>query len=237
MSGDSNELLEAFKAAALSVTKLYKTSAVAQAKSRADGYQDCIEDLLAFLEKENISQSNGEASRVRKWAMDRLEGRDTTSPPLESDDEADKPDLPTSSPEMQRTAPPSIRSTSGRDEGQMRDSAPPVLATAPCPSSPVVEELDLVVPTLDRFSFQSQHPYPQDAAVRLANLDISDTNRTTPRSSRRREGRLGGTRPALGRGAGQKRKNLAEYFDINSLDLNNGIFKDAHGGGKRSRHT
>ncbi|KAK4191142.1 hypothetical protein QBC35DRAFT_36578 [Podospora australis] len=234
MSGDSHELLEAFKAAALSVTKLYKTSAVAQAKSRADGYQDCIEDLLAFLDKENIGHSNGEASRIRKWAMDRLEGRDTTSPPLESDDEAEKTDLPTSSPEVHRAAPPTISSTGGRDEVQMRDSAPPVLTTAPRPSSPIVEELDLVVPTLDRFSFQSTHPYPQ-----LANLDISDSNRTTPRSSRRREreGRVGGPRTALGRGAGQKRKNLAEYFDINNLDLGGGNFKDAHGGGKRSRHA
>jgi hypothetical protein len=54
------QLLDVFKAAALSVTKLYKTSALAEAKARTDGYQDCIDDLLAFLDKGNIGLSDGE---------------------------------------------------------------------------------------------------------------------------------------------------------------------------------
>jgi hypothetical protein len=243
MSFESNELLDAFKAAALSVTKLYKTSASAQAKSRSDGYQDCLEDILSFLDRENIGLQNGEGLRIRKWATDRVEGRDTTSPPLESDDEAEKAEPPTSSPQMQRSVTAATQLPSDRNEDHMRDSsAPPVLTTVPRSSSPVVEEVDIIVPSQENFTFQSSHPYPQDAALRLANLDLSDSqtispsnNRTTPRNGRGRITRAG-PRASLGRGAGQKRKvNLAEIFDLGSLDYGNG--KDMFGGlGKRSRH-
>lgn len=246
MSVESNELLDAFKAAALSVTKLYKTSAAAHAKSRAEGYQDCLEDLLSFLDRENIGLQNGEASRVRKWVTERIEGRDTTSPPLESEDETEKPEPPTSSPQMHRSTPTTTQRPTERGEDQMRDSsAPAVLTTAapPCPSSPAVEELDLIVPSQEAFTFQSSHPYPHDEALRLANLDLSDSQtispsntRTTPRNGRNRITRPGARAP-LGRGAGQKRKvNLAEIFDLGSLD-HYGNGKDMFGGwgGKRSR--
>ncbi|KXX76378.1 hypothetical protein MMYC01_207541 [Madurella mycetomatis] len=242
MSAESNELLEAFKAAALSVTKLYKTSASAQAKSRADGYQDCLEDLLTLLDRENIGLAAGEGQKIRKWVTERLEGRDTTSPSLESDDEAEKAEAPASSPQLPRGAPVATLHPTGKGEVQMRDSAPPVLTTIPCPSSPTVEEVDIVVPSQETFTFQSSQPYPQDAAMRLANLDLSDSqqhgpaNRSAPRCGRNRNARAC-PRASLGRGAGQKRKvNLAEIFDLGSLDSGNG--KDMFGsGGKRSRHV
>ncbi|KAK4466491.1 hypothetical protein QBC42DRAFT_282268 [Cladorrhinum samala] len=230
---DANDLLDAFKAAALSVTKLYKTSAAAQAKSRADGYQDCIEDLLAFLDKENLASTNNPAAKIRKWAMDRL-----TSPSLDSDDEPDKAEAPLSSPVMQRATPQAAQSANDRDEINMRDSATPITSNSACPrSSPIIEEVELVVPSQDTFTFQSSHPYPHDAAARLANLDLSDAQthaaRTASRNNRRRDNRGSGPRASLGRGAGQKRKvNLAEIFDLGSLDG-----KDVFGGGKRSRHA
>ncbi|KAL2128292.1 hypothetical protein VTI74DRAFT_9381 [Chaetomium olivicolor] len=250
MSVEANELLDAFKAAALSVTKLYKTSASAQAKSRADGYQDCLEDLLLFLDKENIGLGDGEGQRIRKWVSDRIEGRDGTSPPLESEDEAEKTEPPTTSPQMQRSVPAAVQRLHDRHEVQMRDSsAPPILTTVPIPSSPAaapaVEEVDIVVPSQDTFNFQSSHPYPHEEAMRLANLDLSDSTttttthpssnnaRSTPRS-RNRNGRTTGARASLGRGAGQKRKvDLAEIFGLGSLDYGNG--KDMFGGGKRGR--
>ncbi|KAK4142064.1 uncharacterized protein C8A04DRAFT_13578 [Dichotomopilus funicola] len=244
MSVEGNELLDAFKAAALSVTKLYKTSAQAQAKSRADGYHDCLEDLLAFLDKESLGLKAGEAQRVRKWATDRMEGRDSTSPPLESDDEAERSDAqPPSSPQMQRATPASARQRfRDKDEVVTRDaSAPPTLVTVPLPPSASTEEYDMAVPTQDSFNFQTSHPYPHDEATRLANLNLSDGQninpsnaRTGSRSGRNRNGRTG-ARAALGRGAGQKRKvNLAEIFDLGSLEYGNG--RDMFGGGgKRGR--
>jgi hypothetical protein len=244
MSVDSNELLDAFKAAALSVTKLYKTSAQAQAKSRADGYQDCLEDLLAFLDREQLGLQPGDGQRIRKWATDRTEGRDATSPPLESDDEADRSDAPVlSSPQLQRAVPAAVQQLRDKSEVLARDaSAPPVLTTVPVPPSPAVEEVDVAVPSQDTFNFSTSHPYPHDEALRLANLNLSDpqtispSNTRTSRSGRNRNGRTAPRTP-LGRGAGQKRKvNLAEIFDLGSLDHGNG--RDMFGsGGKRSRFT
>lgn len=247
MSADANELLDAFKAAALSVTKLYKTSAQAQAKSRADGYQDCLEDLLSFMDRENIGLVNGEAQRARKWVTDRIEGRDATSPPLESDDEADRSDahVLSSSPQMQRSVPVAAqRQKDIKDEARARDaSAPPILTTVAVPPRPAADEIDMVVPSQDTFNFQTSHPYPHDEALRLASLNLSDSQsvtpantRTTPRNGRNRNGRIA-ARSSLGRGAGQKRKvNLAEIFDLGSLEHGNG--RDMFGsGGKRSRFT
>jgi hypothetical protein len=254
MSADANDLLEAFRAAALSVTKLYKTSAQAQAKSRADGYQDCLEDLLAFLDRENIGlQANGEGARIRRWVLERLDGRETNSPPpVEIEEETDRPDTQVpSSPQMQRAAIPSATAQRQRDKDDIivgRDaSAPPILTTTPAAPSQIDLD-DIVVPTQETFTFQSSHPYPHDEALRLASLNLSDAgtsngpssnNRTTtPRNGARyRNGRPtppGNSRTPLGRGAGQKRKvNLAEIFDLGSLEQANG--KDMFGGGKRSR--
>ncbi|KAH8902380.1 hypothetical protein BR93DRAFT_920517 [Coniochaeta sp. PMI_546] len=255
MSSESPEqLLDAFKAAALSVTKLYKISAAAQAKARADGYQDCLDDLLSFLDKENIGVSDGEGWRIRRWATERLEGRDAVSQAMESDDEVEKAE-PLSSPEIHRSSSVTRLSPAAtRDEVNMRDSAPPVM-------EPVVEVVEVaeeqpqqqkqpefVVPTQDTFTFQASHAYPsQDSYLNLDNLNLSDTHSTsnatttsmprsirrhgsTPRSSSRN------TANHLGRGAGQKRRlNLGEIFDLGSL----GYGKDPFGsnGSKRSRHS
>ena len=253
MSSESPEqLLDAFKAAALSVTKLYKTSAAAQAKARADGYQDCLDDLLSFLDKENIGLSDGEGWRIRRWATERLEGRDAISQAMESDDEVEKPE-PLSSPEIHRSS--SARQLSPavtRNEVNMRESAPPAM-------EPVVEAVEeqqqpqqpkqpeFVVPTQDTFTFQAPHAYPnQDAYLNLDNLNLSDTHATssTTATSVPRAIRRHGSTPRsnsragnhLGRGAGQKRRlNLGEIFDLGSL----GYGKDPFGsnGPKRSRHS
>src|ERR1700709_2857179 len=97
------QLLQSFKAAALSVTKLYKTAAADQGRARAEGYQDALDELLAYLDKEDIGLSDGEGWKIRRWATERLDGRDTVSQNMESDDETgDKADR-ASSPEVQRS--------------------------------------------------------------------------------------------------------------------------------------
>ncbi|KAI1085004.1 hypothetical protein F5B20DRAFT_520571 [Whalleya microplaca] len=250
-SSDSPEqLLDSFKAAALSVTKLYKTSAAAQAKARADGYQDCLDDLLAFLDKRNLGLSDGEGWQIRRWATERLDGKDAVSQGIESEDEVDKTEGGSSSPELHR-------SNSGTQLTTLRNEPPP-----PMPHqtsvSPVAEAppQTVAVPTQETFTFQSPHPYPQDSYLNLANLDLSDASRssesTTTQGSagvsiahpvRSRCGNKRGTRPRptnlqsghLGKGAGQKRSiNFAELFDVGSL----GFGKDVFGrDGKRTRHT
>lgn len=244
MSAESNELLDAFKAAALSVTKLYKTSASALAKSRADGYQDCLEDLLSFLDRENMFSQSGDVMRIRKWVTERLEGRDGTSTPLDSEDEGEKSEHSPASPQMQRSVPMVIERPSEKSESQAEDPSTHAAAiTVPYPSNPAVEEAEIIVPSQETFTFQSSHPYPHDEALRLANLDLSDSqslnqsnNRSAPRNGRCRNARPApAPRTPLGKGAGQKRKvNLDEIFDLGSLEYGNG--KDVFGGwGKRTR--
>ncbi|EPE08263.1 hypothetical protein F503_01046 [Ophiostoma piceae UAMH 11346] len=88
-SADSNpeELLDVFKAAALSVTKLFKTSTAAQSKARVDGYQDCLEDLLAVLDK-----GDADVRSIRRWVLERLDGRESMLSTIESEDEVEKTD-------------------------------------------------------------------------------------------------------------------------------------------------
>jgi hypothetical protein len=240
-SADSPEqLIDAFKAAALSVTKLYKTSAAAQAKSRSEGYQDCLDDLLAFLDKHKIGLGDGEGWQIRRWATERLDGRAT-----DDEDEVDKAET-ASSPELPRP------NTVSHVSAMRNDSAPPTSHTSAAET--VVEEPQMItVPTQETFTFQSSYPYPQESYPNLANLDLSDPIRTndsttqsssTPQASQtnrcRRERR--GLRPRnattashLGKGAGQKRPiNFAELFDVGSLNFGKDMFGRE---GKRSRHT
>lgn len=83
------QLLDAFRAAALSVTKLYKTSAAAQARARQEGYQEAIDDLLSLLDREDLSHSD-EARRVRRWAAERRAGGEAMAQDKESEDEVEK---------------------------------------------------------------------------------------------------------------------------------------------------
>lgn len=248
------QLLTAFKAAALSVTNLYKSAAVDQRRARAEGYQDALDELLGFLDKEDIGLSDGEGWRIRRWATERLDGRDSVSPNLESDDEASEKADRGSSPVLQRSQSTTrIPSTSN----PIRTASPARTESAPPPTIPTPDNLDLdatPVPPQATFTFRSSHPYPQDADIILSDLDLSDSGRashdalTTSHTSnttssgharppRARHSNLSArvnTRPtSIGRGAGQKRKvNYGEFFDIGNL----GLGKDAFGGGgKRGR--
>lgn len=244
--------MDAFKNAALSVTKLYKTSAAAQTKARSDGYQDCLEDLLAFLEKQNIGLRDGEGRQIRLWVNERYEGRDGSSPPVDSEDEVEnmKPE-PAPTAELPRSnnnanlpaaqQPPQqqqeTRTTSApraptSDIVSLKSAAGNVHVAAPPPH--------FVVPTQDTFTFQSSMAYPSESDLNIANLDLSDkcsndpanhhpaTQNFRPKPSR------SGARPKTGhisRTAGKRKINLAEFFDVGK-DL-----FGQNGGGKRSRHT
>ncbi|RFU79154.1 hypothetical protein TARUN_3069 [Trichoderma arundinaceum] len=223
------QLLDVFKAAALSVTKLYKTSARAEARARADGYQECLDDLLMFLDKENIGLDDGEGWRIRRWATERLDGRDAGHQSAESEDEVDKGDRNTSPETARASAEPS---TSTPAQIQARTVSPPAAVHVP----PVIEEpTHFVVPTQEAFTFHSSYP-------NIATLDLSDprpqdvpafppslsskfggsSSRTGPRSSTH-----------LGRGAGTKRRMDFDDFFGGCLGG-----KDPIGNGsKRSRHT
>jgi hypothetical protein len=250
------QMLDVFRTAALSVTKLYKSSITAQAKARSDGYQECLDDLLQFLDKEHLGLGDGEGWKIRAWANERLETTDTSPQAIESDDDAEKPE-PMSSPEIQRSA-----STSTAHQTHPTPHIETQQQTKP--DTPLVQEIavdepEIVVPTQETFDFRSPHPYPQDAPspLNLANLRLSDarghdhsvssSNSAPPSISVSRHptraarhggsGGRNGSRAAnrLGHGAGTKRKvNLGEFFDLGNL----GQTKDYFGGSgaKKSRH-
>ncbi|KAI1778127.1 hypothetical protein F4818DRAFT_287424 [Hypoxylon cercidicola] len=238
--GSPEQLLDAFKAAALSVTKLYKNSAAGMTKARSDGYQDCLDDLLTFLDKSNIGLSDGEGWQIRKWATERLDGRE--SQPVESEDEVDKSE-PVSSPEMQH----SVAQTSATAQMQRV----PTPASAHQPEHPVAGEQMITVPTQEVFTFRSSHPYPQETYPNLEKLDLSDSIRLNDNATqgstavpiahtaKSRNGKRTRTKPTsqLGKGAGQKRAiNLAELFDVGGVTFGKDMF-GRDGNGKRSRHT
>ncbi|CAK7272161.1 hypothetical protein SEPCBS119000_004979 [Sporothrix epigloea] len=110
------ELLDVFKAAALSVTKLYKTSAAVQSKARVEGYQDCLEDLLAVLEK-----GEADVRTIRRWVVERLDGREPILPTIESEDEVEKTDG-NSTPEPQQAVSTAIN-TGNSTEDKTRNTS------------------------------------------------------------------------------------------------------------------
>jgi hypothetical protein len=248
-------LIQAFRAAALSITTLYKTAADDLGKSRAEGYQDALDDLLGFLDKEDIGLSDGEGWRIRQWATERLDGRDSVSQHAESDDEAVEKTEGGSSPILSRsqsdsrlnTNPRPTRTASPmRTESSAPPTAVPTPAEAPAPS----------IPQQAAFTFRAPQQYPQDADIVLSDLNITDNTRsqshgtthsssnpgiTITRPSRtgsrhnNHSTRLNSRVPSAVARVGQKRKaNLPDFdfFDIGNLEYG----KDGSGGGgKRGR--
>lgn len=248
-------LIQAFRAAALSITTLYKTAADDLGKSRAEGYQDALDDLLGFLDKKDIGLSDGEGWRIRQWATERLDGRDSVSQHAESDDEVGEKAERGSSPVLQRsqsdirlnTNPPPTRTVSPmRTESSAPPTAAPTPAETPIPS----------MPQQTAFTFRASQQYPQDADMVLSDLNITDNSRshthgtthssnpafTISRPSRttsrhnNHSTRLNSRVPSAVSRVGQKRKpNLPDFdfFDIGNLDY--GKDGSGGGGGKRGR--
>ena len=112
------QLLQAFRQAALSVTNLYKSAASDHDQIRQAGYQDALDDLLKFLDRENLGLQDGEGWRVRQWATARYDGSPSVHQSESEDEQLDSeqrqrslsPDRPNEEEEAQpseeATAPP-----------------------------------------------------------------------------------------------------------------------------------
>ena len=254
------QLLQAFRTAALSVTNLYKIAASDQTQLRQAGYQDALDDLLVFLDKENLGLGDGEGWRVRQWATKRLDGSPSAQVGSESDDERGEIEKRAESPlpTLQRKA----STETPQSKALSRQSSPLRAETAhPVPVMPAPTTSIFFKP--EPFTFQSHLPYPQDTDM---HADNSPTNtvypeaispmqtptptatpavrvEVVPRGSRtpHRHGNYStkhNTRSTtagrtLGSGAGSKRRiPFVDFFDLGSL----GDGKDGFaGGGKRGR--
>ena len=174
------DILGDFKAAALSVTNLYKTAAKSQERARAAGYQDALDDLLSMLDKENLGLMDGEGWRVRQWATERLDGERTSAPKQATDtssnmadDEDDgstakDDDERSSSPEVQRKPQhhPLANSSSDLAEDETTSQHRRVVSEPP--------QQHTCAPLQGDFTFHSSHAYPSNHE-RDMELDNSST--------------------------------------------------------------
>ncbi|MCJ1273937.1 hypothetical protein MMC21_001730 [Puttea exsequens] len=246
------QLIQAFKSAALSVTNLYKTAATDQAKSREAGYQDALDDILAFLDKENLGLDDGEGWKVRQWATERLDSSPLAHTASDSDDDRGEmmKRARSSSPQRTIAQESEVRQTS-------RSTSPIRTPSTPMAPPPLPLQNYNLFQAADAFTFRSAHPYPQDTEMQTP--DISPTVTTTiepqaqipspgpsvrlevvPRGSRtphrgsRNTTRTPNSVRQLGAGAGTKRSvRFGDYFDLGNF----GDGREGMGGGKRGRFT
>lgn len=167
----TSDILTDFRAAALSVTNLYKTAAKSQDRARAGGYQDALDDLLLFLDREKLGLMDGEGWRVRQWATERLDGdgagvrQGTATASTMTDDEEesttakedDKDDERSSSPEAQKKPHPLLTSSSDVAEDDSMSHRRVVSEPPQIQPHALVQH---TAPLQSDFTFQSSHPYP-----------------------------------------------------------------------------
>lgn len=259
-----HQLLSDFKAAALSVTNLYKTATAENARSREAGYQDALDDLLAFLDKENMGLMDGEGWRVRRWATERLDDAPKGSEDEEDGGKEDLVETRSSSPEVQRKPTVPAASSSLVEEEHQRPASEPPQHAAQYQHQPTsnhtASTAPIAAPALDDFSFRSAQAYPtnhnRDDNTTM-DVDATSTNpvRAAPKPStksrhtnhaRNRDNNRNSSGPTfnfnLGSGAGGKRKMpYPDFFDISGLNPDGGndtSRRDGNGrGGKKGRHV
>ena len=248
--GPPEQLLQAFRSAALSVTTLYKTAAAEQPQARQAGYQDALDELLSFLDSEHLGFGDGEGWRVRQWATERLDqGGAAPSGSAQTESDEEKADV-----DRGRSSSPIVPGEADGNDGSRHERPSPTSSTS-APS-----KFGESVFNNGAFTFRSSLSFPNPQELDLSGVEPSMSTSSplrhltspgkpasavrvevVPRLSRHRHGtgnsksnaRSMGGFTTLGLGSGFKRKvPFAEFFDI----TNTGNGKDGFGGGgKRGR--
>jgi len=242
----SEQLLQSFKAAALSVTNLYKNAVCEQAQARQAGYQEAIEDLLHFLDRENLGLGDGEGWRVRQWATEKCDG---TAQCSDDDERADSAKHERSAtPATARKEASSFEPTSRQPPTSAPTSAP---ASTPRPETttpaPQPQDTPLGSPTVFTFTAGPTFPQCQDLEMDLQSSDnsippsqdgapvsVSVMPRNPRHQHQHRHNNIArsNARPfprESPTSIGSKRKfNVPDFFDLSG---------DMFGGGKRGRFT
>ncbi|PGH08437.1 hypothetical protein GX51_01264 [Blastomyces parvus] len=173
------QLLQAFKTAALSVTNLYKTAVSDQANARQIGYQEALEDLRAFLDREKIGLSDGEGSKVRCWVTERIDGTAAATSSMDSDDERGEPDSKRDrsiSPTVTRKPTPDVNHVSQAP----RATSPPRQETnTHQPSAPPDISATPSRPTTFTFTTGPQFPLPQQSDIDMQTSEYVPATTTT----------------------------------------------------------
>lgn len=222
----SSDLLQAFKAAALSVTQLYKTAAsedVTASEARNAGYQDALDHLLTFLDQNNLGLGDGEGWQVRRWATQRLAtSQAETDAPMDTDDDKRTRSM---SPVLQHK--PSPEPAPHTPSPTRADSSPP--ATQPYIFTAHSDRPDV-------FHFRAAQPLPTDPDPStdrpepVRGVLPRHVRGPTSRHAHSTLSRTPATLLGLGHGAGAKRKNIfSDFFDISDVG------REGHRGGKKGR--
>lgn len=243
----SEQLLQSFKAAALSVTQLYKSAVCEQAQARSAGYQEAIEDLLHFLDRENLGLGDGEGWKVRQWATEKCDG--TASQMSDDDDRVDsekcdrstapvatrkEATAPEPTPRQQPTSIPTpvprpeTTTTAPQPQG-VNVASPPMFTFTAGPTFPLCQELDMDMQSSDNSVAPSQDGAPVSVSL------MPRTPRQSHRHNHNHNHSCPNVRPSPREAPatlGSKRKlTFGDFFDV--LDPRDNIF----GGGKRGRFT
>ena len=256
------QLLSAFKAAALSVTNLYKRAASEEDQARRQGYQEALDELLHFLDKESLGLGDGEGWKVRQWATERYSGLPPVMDERDSDEDAADVDI------SARGNSPTIRHKSSREDLSVTQTAPstsPIRTGSTASQSlPSIESLDSEITRPEIFTFTTPIAYPQE--VEMQTLETSEDTKepqlqphvpsststppsavrvgVVPRGSRtphrsahritRHNTRSAHSTRSLGPGAGSKRG--LPFGDFDFFDIGGpGDKESPGGGGKRGR--
>ncbi|PLN84041.1 hypothetical protein BDW42DRAFT_163455 [Aspergillus taichungensis] len=241
------QLLQSFKTAALSVTNLYKNAVFEQAQAKQAGYHEAIEDLLQFLDRENLGLGDGEGWRVRQWATERMDG------PLSDEDDAEK--QPRGSPytaprkatvDPATTKPQTKPAPSANNEPvtmpQQPAQQPPAVSSHVPDSNPSDRSAIFTFTAGPSFPPHQEHDIdmqPSDDSTASTQDDAPVSVSVVPRNprSQNRHNNLSRPNPRTSvrdtTGLGSKRKfTVPDFFDLSGMGN-----KDVFGGGKRSRFT
>jgi hypothetical protein len=245
-------LLQAFKAAALSVTNLYKTAVTDQSSSRQAGYQDALDDLLSFLDKENLGVQDGEGWKIRQWATERFERTSYGPQNSESDDERGDTEkrARSSSPALERQQShdaPVIRDESPASSPMRTESAPPQTSTQTEPESTdrppffrftAAPSPEMQMQNIDNPSSVQQQGHDPDSGIsETAPIRVGVFNRGSRPSHRNtatRHSTRASNREFTFTSSSKRKFQFPEFFDISNVG--NGRDRDNFGGGgKRGR--
>jgi hypothetical protein len=230
---------QSFRTAALNVTNLYKSALADLDRARADGYQEALEELLGFLDRENIGVGYGEGWRIRQWTTERLEGALPKQSSSDSDeDELDDKRARSSSPVMEHSLVSEEPRMADRVvEAAYRSDSAPLQTEATTPETDAASSRHV-------FQFSTPQSLPShnanDAAVNdftaAARRAFPNPRRTSTRPSTRNLQRSAAQNLLqLGNGAGQKRRLMQDFFNVDGFnDRRDG---SSGGGPKRGRMT
>ncbi|KAL1953412.1 hypothetical protein VTO42DRAFT_2851 [Malbranchea cinnamomea] len=245
------QLLQAFKTAALSVTNLYKTAVADQANARHLGYQEALEDFRAFLDRERLALDDGDGAKIRRWVISRIDGTGSTTTSNDSDDEKDssgerrtrssspaaaRKETPETAnqPRQQTTQPQTTTTTTST----AATTATPVFTFTAGPQWPTTLPDDVDMQSTDSSSSTSSSDSPHLATNTSPAVRVEVIPRGGPRTQRNnhtRHGNRSTTREQTA-SAGSKRKfHFGDFFDISNIGNGKDGFAGAGGGVKRGR--